>query len=172
MRTCASQSFHRDSLRTDFDRVSWKPSHSFVNRFAGGIVYEPISIGLVGNVSAKTAEGPIAPPVYEPISIGLVGNSGTLLNCLGLFQTRLRTDFDRVSWKPFGDLWSSSPLWIPSLRTDFDRVSWKLNPCVFAVNGRGDNVYEPISIGLVGNVVTFLGRASTFGVFTNRFRSG
>ena len=98
------------SLRTDFDRVSWKPSHSFGNRFAGGIVYEPISIGLVGNVSAKTAEGPIAPPVYEPISIGLVGNSGTLLNCLGLFQTRLRTDFDRVSWKPFGDLWSSSPL--------------------------------------------------------------
>ena len=63
-------------LQTDFDRVSWKQGNRNTVTEIARVVYEPISIGLVGNEVTQMTRGERSKVgVYEPISIGLVGNS-------------------------------------------------------------------------------------------------
>ena len=62
--------------------------------------------------------------VYKPISIGLVGNSSKEFIIILNSSFCLKTDFDRVSWKPF--VFDTDVTSLPiCLQTDFDRVSWK-----------------------------------------------
>ena len=91
----------KDCLKTDFDRVSWKPDLACV------------------------MPGPTGTFVYKPISIGLVGNDSKSFVVADTASEDLQTDFDRVSWKQGNGFKIHFPDVGCRLRTDFDRVSWK-----------------------------------------------
>ena len=136
-------------LQTDFDRVSWKLGYSSSSSSSVSIVYEPISIGLVGNTAIMLLLSKRARlrTDFDRVSWKLGGKNGSY----GNKHNSLRTDFDRVSWKLFCGKREKRINITISLRTDFDRVSWK--PCdKLEASFCSSLVYKPISIGLVGNL--------------------
>ena len=156
-------------------------------------VYEPISIGLVGNLSDRSGASHVRsglPIVFDRVSWKLIlsqypGSQVVL---------RLPIVFDRVSWKHCA-VSKETDRCCASLPIVFDRVSWKLNtlfgrciciclsclPIVFdrvswkqncgCERPKRKEVYRLFSIGLVGNFTLKLKCACTTR-FTDCFRSG